>query len=153
MVAAIDRLPPHNLEAEQSALGSILLDRDAIIRVETILRPEDFYQPAHGVIYSAMRDLYNRREPTDLLTLSDELGRRSQLDSVGGLAYLSSLIESVPTAVHVEYYSRIVERTSTQRRLIQAGAEIVSVGYREDLEVEDALDQAERSIFGVAQRR
>ncbi len=153
MVAAIDRLPPHNLEAEQSALGSILLDRDAIIRVETILRPEDFYQPAHGMIYQAMRDLYNRREPTDILTLSDELGRRNQLDSVGGLSYLSSLIESVPTAVHVEYYSRIVERTSTQRRLIQAGAEVVSVGYREDLEIEDALDQAERSIFGVAQRR
>lgn len=153
MVAAIDRLPPHNLEAEQSALGSILLDRDAIIRVETILRPEDFYQPAHGTIYQAMRDLYNRREPTDILTLSDELGRRNQLDSVGGLAYLSSLVESVPTAVHVEYYSRIVERTSTQRRLIQAGAEVVSVGYREDLEIEDALDQAERSIFGVAQRR
>jgi len=153
MVAAIDRLPPHNLEAEQSALGSILLDRDAIIRVETILRPEDFYQPAHGMIYQAMRDLYNRREPTDILTLSDELGRRNQLESVGGLAYLSSLIESVPTAVHVEYYSRIVERTSTQRRLIQAGAEVVSVGYREDLEIEDALDQAERSIFGVAQRR
>jgi replicative DNA helicase len=153
MVAAIDRLPPHNLEAEQSALGSILLDRDAIIRVETILRPEDFYQPAHGMIYQAMRDLYNRREPTDILTLSDELGRRSQLDSVGGLAYLSSLIESVPTAVHVEYYSRIVERTSAQRRLIQAGAEVVSIGYREDLEIEDALDQAERSIFGVAQRR
>lgn len=153
MVAAIDRLPPHNLEAEQSALGSILLDRDAIIRVETILRPEDFYQPAHGMIYQAMRDLYNRREPTDILTLSDELGRRNQLEPVGGLAYLSSLIESVPTAVHVEYYSRIVERTATQRRLIQAGADVVSVGYREDLEIEDALDQAERSIFGVSQRR
>lgn len=153
MVAAIERLPPHNIEAEQSALGSILLDRDAIIRVETILRPEDFYQPAHGLIYQAMKDLYNRREPTDILTLSAELSRRDQLEQVGGIAYLSTLIESVPTAVHVEYYSRIVERTSTQRRLIQAGAEVVSVGYREDLEIEDALDQAERSIFNVAQRR
>jgi replicative DNA helicase len=153
MVTAVDRLPPHNLEAEQSALGSMLLDRDAIIRVETILRPEDFYQPSHGVIYQAMRDLYNRREPTDILTLSDELSRRGQLDQVGGLAYLTGLIESVPTAVHVEYYSKIVERTATMRRLINAGANIVGIGYQEDLEVEDAIDLAERSVFDVSQRR
>jgi replicative DNA helicase len=153
MVTAVDRLPPHNLEAEQSVLGSMLLDRDAIIRVATSLKAEDFYHPANASVYQAVRDLYERREPTDMLTLSDELARRDQLDQVGGLAYLASLIDVVPTAVHVEYYARIVERTATMRRLIDAGASIVGFGFRDDLEVEDALDLAERTIFDVAQRR
>jgi replicative DNA helicase len=153
MVAAVDRLPPHNIEAEQSVLGSILLDRDAIIRIATSLRSEDFYHPANATIYQAIRDLYERREPTDILTLSDELGRREQIDQVGGLAYLASLMDAVPTAVHVEYYARIVERTATLRRLIDAGASIVSIGFRDDLDVEDALDMAERTVFDVAQRR
>ena len=157
MVAAvpsiIERLPPHNVEAEQSVLGSLLIDRDAIIRVAAFLRPEDFYAVANGLIYRAILDLYNKREPTDFVTLSDELQRRGQYDQAGGLSYLSSLLNAVPTAVHVEYYARIVERAATLRRLIDAGTEIVDVGFREGIDTEDALDAAERAVFAVSQRR
>ena len=148
-----DRLPPHNLEAEQSVLGSLLIDRDAIIRVASYLRPEDFYISANTTVYQAILDLYNRREPTDFLTLSDELERRGVLDEVGGIGYLSSLLNIVPTAVHVEYYGRIVERSATLRRLIDAGTQIVGIGFQERLEAEDALDAAEQALFAVSQRR
>ena len=149
----IERLPPHNLEAEQSVLGSLLIDRDAIIRVASFLRPEDFYAHANSLIYRAILDLYNRREPTDIVTLSDELQRRIEYDTAGGLSYLSGLLNVVPTAVHVEYYARIVERTATLRRLINAGTEIVDIGFQEGIETEDALDKAEQEIFKVSQRR
>jgi replicative DNA helicase len=149
----IERLPPHNLEAEQSVLGSLLIDRDAIIRVASFLRAEDFYTGANGLIYQAILDLYNRREPTDIVTLSDELQQRTQYDQAGGLSYLSSLLNAVPTAVHVEYYARIVERAATLRRLIGAGTEIVDIGFRDGMETEEALDAAERAIFAVSQRR
>jgi replicative DNA helicase len=151
--SVIERLPPHNLEAEQSVLGSLLIDRDAIIRVASFLKPEDFYLNANGLIYGAILDLYNRREPTDMVTLSDELTRRAQYDQAGGLAYLSSLLSAVPTAVHVEYYARIVERTATLRRLIDAGTQVVDIGFREGIDTEEALDAAERAIFEVSQRR
>ncbi len=152
-LAGAERLPPHNLEAEQSLLGSLLLDRDAIIRVAAFLKPDDFYLPANGTVFRAIFDLYNRREPTDFVTLSDELGRREQLEQVGGIAYLSALLNSVPTAVHVEYYGRIVERTATLRRLIDAGSAIVGIGFRDGVDTEDALDAAERAIFEVSQKR
>ncbi len=151
--ASVDRLPPHNLEAEQSVLGSLLIDRDAIIKIASYVKPDDFYHGANGTIYQAILDLYNRREPTDFITLSDELTRRERLDQVGGIAYLSALLNAVPTAVHVEYYGKIVERTATLRRLIDAGAEIVTIGYRDGVDTEDALDAAERAIFDVSQRR
>lgn len=153
MVTAVDRLPPHNIEAEQSVIGSLLIDRDAIIRVASMLKADDFYHGANGTIYQAIVDLYNRREPTDFVTLTDELQRRERLDQIGGLAYLSSLLNVVPTAVHVEYYGKIVERTATLRRLIDAGAQIVSIAYRDGVDVEDALDASERAIFDVSQRR
>ncbi len=149
----IERLPPHNLEAEQSVLGSLLIDRDAIIKVAAFLRAEDFYANANGLIYQGILDLYNRREPTDIVTLSDELQRRNQFDQAGGLSYLTSLLNAVPTAVHIEYYARIVERTSTLRRLITAGAKVVDIGFQDGIDTEDALDEAERAIFDVSQRR
>lgn len=149
----IERLPPHSLEAEQSVLGSLLIDRDAIIKVAAFLRADDFYTGANGLIYKAILDLYNRREPTDMVTLSDELQRRTQYDQAGGLSYLSSLLNAVPTAVHVEYYARIVERAATLRRLIEAGTEIVDIGFRDGIETEDALDAAEKTIFDISQRR
>lgn len=153
MQTAVERLPPHNIEAEQSVLGSLLIDRDAIIKVASYVRADDFYISANGVIYQAILDLYNRREPTDFVTLSDELERRSALDDIGGLGYLSSLLNTVPTAVHVEYYGRIVERTSTLRRLIDAGTRIVGIGYQDAVETEDALDSAEQTLFTVSQKR
>jgi len=148
-----ERLPPHNIEAEQSVLGSLLIDRDAIIRVASYVRAEDFYISANGAVYQAILDLYNRREPTDFLTLSDELERRDALDEIGGLGYLSSLLNVAPTAVHVEYYGRIVERTATLRRLIDAGTHIVGIGFQDNLDAEDALDSAEQALFKISQQR
>lgn len=153
MVAAIERLPPQNLEAEQSVLGSLLIDRDAIIRIAAMIRPDDFASAANGTIYQAILDLYNRREPADFITLQDELARRKHLDDIGGIAYLSALASAVPTAVHVEYYAKIVERTATLRRLIDAGTEIVKIAYDEGVDTEDALDAAEKAIFDVTERR
>ncbi len=148
-----ERLPPHNLEAEQSVLGSLLIDRDAIIRIASYVKSEDFYVSANRTIFQAILELYNRREPTDFITLSDELERRGALDAAGAIAYLSDLLNTVPTAVHVEYYGRIVERTATLRRLIDAGSEIVAIGYQNGVESQDALDAAESAIFSVSQRR
>jgi replicative DNA helicase len=153
MMQAVDRLPPHNLEAEQSVLGSLLIDRDAIIRIASYVKTSDFYRAAHGIIYEAIVTLYNKREPTDLITLVDELRRTGRLEDAGGETYLTELIAAVPTAVHVEYYGRIVERTATLRRLIQAGTEIVDIGYTESMDIEDALDGAEKAIFAVSQKR
>ncbi len=153
MDTGVDRLPPHSIEAEQSVLGSLLIDRDAIIRVASYLKSEDFYVSANATIYAGIRDLYNRREPTDFVTLSDELERQGTLDDIGGVGYLSSLLSAVPTAVHVEYYSKIVERTATLRRLIDAGTSIVGIGYQDNVDTEDALDAAERALFNVTQQR
>ncbi len=149
----VERLPPHNVEAEQSVLGSLLIDRDAIIKVAAYLKSDDFYIHANGSIYQAVLDLYNKREPTDFITLSDELDRRGLLDDIGGVTYLSSLLNTVPTAVHVEYYGRIVERQATRRRLIDAGTRIVGIGFQDEVETEDALDAAECELFDVSQKR
>src|SRR5699024_9551589 len=114
---------------------------------------DDFYRSANGHIYQAILDLYNRREPPDFVTVVDELERRALLEQVGGISYLTELINTVPTAVHVEYYGRIVERTSTLRRLIHAGTEIANIGFDDSADVEDALDRAEQQLFHVSQRR
>ena len=148
-----DRVPPQSLDAEQSVLGSLLIDRDAIIQVAPLLKHEDFYQPSHGVIYQAIADLYTRQEPTDVITLTDELARRDKLDAVGGVSYLTSLVSVVPTAVHVEYYARIVERNATLRRLIDAGTKVVGIGFRDSIEAQEALDEAEQAIFAVSENR
>lgn len=153
MVQAVEKLPPHNLEAEQSVLGSLLIDRDAVIRVASSLKAEDFFRSGHGIVYQAIVDLYNRREPPDFVTVVDELERRGRLEDVGGIVYLTELINTVPTAVHVEYYAKIVERTATMRRLIDAGAKIIGIGHDESLDLDDALEQAEQAIFDVSQRR
>lgn len=153
MMQAVDRLPPHNLEAEQSVLGSLLIDRDAVIRIASYVKTADFYRSANGIIYEAIINLYNRREPTDLVTLVDELRRNGRLEDAGGETYLTELIAAVPTAVHVEYYGRIVERTATLRRLISAGTDVVSIGYDESNNVEQAIDLAEQAVFAVSQRR
>jgi len=153
MVDTLEKLPPSNLEAEQSVLGSLLIDRDAVIRIASFLKPADFYSGGNGVIYEAILDLYNRRVPPDFVTVVDELTRRDRLQDVGGIPYLTDLINTVPTAVHIEYYGRIVERTATLRRLIDAGASIINIGYDDSIEVEEALDRSERAIFGVSQLR
>lgn len=150
---AVDRLPPQNVEAEQSVIGSLLIDPDAIIKVGSFLRPEDFYRESHQIIYQAILTLHDRRQPADFVTLVDELARQEQLETVGGPAYLTSLINMVPTSVHVEHYGRIVERTSVMRRLITAAGEIAALAYEEREEVDEVIDQAERILFEVSQRR
>jgi replicative DNA helicase len=146
-------LPPHNTDAEAAVLGGLLIDRDAVGRVATFLRPPDFYRERNGTIYEAMLALYERREPVDYLTLSDELQRTGHYDEVGGLVYLSSLFNEVPTSLHVEQYARIVEAASLRRRLIRAAGRIAGLGYDESLEAEKALEEAEQVLFAVAERR
>jgi len=148
-----DRLPPQNVEAEQSVLGSLLIDPDAIIKVGSFLRSEDFYREAHQAIYAAILALHDRRLPADFVTVVDELERREQASLVGGPAYLTSLLNMVPTSIHVEHYGRIIERTSLMRRLISAAGEIAALAYEDRENVDEVIDQAERILFDVSQRR
>ena len=147
------RLPPQNIEAEQSVLGSLLIDPDAIIKVGSFLKAEDFYRESHQLIYRATFSLHERHLPADFVTVVDELERQDQLDLVGGAAYLASLINLVPTSVHVEHYGHIVERTSLMRRLITAAGEIAVLAYEDREEVDEVIDQAERILFEVSQQR
>ncbi len=146
-------LPPQNIEAEQSVLGSLLIDPDAIIKIASFMQAEDFYREIHQMIYGAIVSLHERREPADMITVVDELERREQIETVGGAAYLTSLINNVPTSIHVEHYARIVERTSIMRRLIAAAGEIAALAYQEEGEVDEVIDQAEQILFDVSHRR
>jgi len=149
----LDKLAPQAVEAEQSVLGSILIDADAILRVGDFLKPVDFYRSQHADIYEAMLALHGQREPIDLVTLGDELRRRERLDGVGGPAYLATLMNAVPTAVHAEHYGRIVERKAVLRNLIGAAGKIAAVGYEEANDAEVAIDRAESILFEISQRR
>jgi replicative DNA helicase len=149
----IERLPPQSVEAEEAVLGSILIDPDAIIRVAAMLKPEDFYREKHGWIYETALILHERREPIDFLTVCDELERREQLEEVGGAAFITTLINVVPTSIHAEHYARIVERTATRRRLIEAAGQIAALAYQEAEDVDEVVDRAEQVLFGVSERR
>ena len=149
----IDRLPPQSLEAEQSVLGAILIDRDAVVEVAEFLRAEDFYRQAHGRIYGAIIDLFERREPIDIVTVAEALERDSELEAVGGRAYLASLTSQTPTAVHAVQYARIVERKSVLRNLISAAGKIAGIGYEDPAEIQEAIDRAEGELFQVSNRR
>jgi replicative DNA helicase len=148
-----NKLLPQNIEAEEAVLGSLLIDPDAIIRVATFLQPEDFYVQRHGWVYEAIRDLHERREPADLVTLTDELERRGQLADIGGPALLTGLINATPTSIHVEFYARIVERTAILRRLIDAAGQIAKLAYQDIDDVDEVVDRAESIIFGVSEKR
>ncbi len=149
----IDRLPPQSIEAEQSVLGSILIDRDAVIEVAEFLRPEDFYRQAHARIFGSMIDLFERREPIDIVTVSESLERTGDLEAIGGRSYLGTLSNQTPTAVHAVQYARIVERKSLLRNLIGAAGKIAGIGYEDPAEVQEAVDRAEAELFAVSQRR
>ncbi len=151
--AALERLPPSNVDAEQAVIGSLLLDRDALVKVSGWLQPDDFFRDSHRFIYEAMLELDAANEPRDIVTVTDRLERKSQLAEVGGVAYIHSLATVVPTAIHVEYYGRIVQRTSLKRRLISVAQRIVTLGYDDELDVDEAFIQSEQALFELIQRR
>lgn len=153
-MTAPDRLAPANLEAEEAVLGSMLIDGAAIIRVAAQLAPDDFYRPAHTAVYVAMLELYGRRDAIDVVTVAAELERTGQLDTAGGAAYLTELIERTPVSTHVEHYAGLVARTATQRRLIAAAGQIAQVAYEDEAEtIEETVDRAEAALFAVLQDR
>lgn len=149
----LDKTIPANPEAEEAVLGSLLIDPDAVLKVASFLSPEDFYREKNGWLYRAILDLHERREPADFVTLVDELERRNILQEVGGAAYLSTLINGVPSAVYVEHYGHIVERTATLRRLIDAAGRIAALAYEEADDVNEVVDRAEQLVFNVSERR
>jgi replicative DNA helicase len=147
------KVPPQNLEAESSVLGGILLENDAINLVLELVRPEDFYRESHRKILRAMIELSDRSEPVDLITLSDYLKNRGELDAVGGTAYLASLADFVPTAANISFYARIVREKAILRSLISTATEIATRGYEEQGNVEEFLDSAEKVIFDISEKK
>ena len=147
------RIPPHSVEAEQSVLGSILLDKEAMISVSETLVPEDFYKEAHKVIYESMLKLYNSQSEIDLITLTDELRDQGYLDDIGGIAYITSLSTVVPTTSNIKYYVNIVKEKSISRQLISAANDIINLGYDGSAKVEYVLENAEKKIFDISQER
>ncbi len=148
----IERIPPQNNEAEQSLLGSLLIDKDAIIKVIDIVHPQDFYKDTHRMIFEAMLELFSQHEPIDILSLTNRLADTKQLEMVGGRTYLVSLANAVPTASHITTYANIVQKKATLRRLISAANDITKLGYTEEEETEIVLDQAEQRLFSVSQK-
>ncbi|HEY8450532.1 MAG TPA: replicative DNA helicase [Bacillota bacterium] len=153
MTTAFDRVPPQNIEAEQSVLGAMLLDREAAHKVLERLEPDDFYREAHRTIYRAMAELIDQGEAVDTITLTERLRSRKELDQVGGIAYVTALANAVPTAANVEYYARIVEEKSLLRRLITAATDIAREAFEGEENVGTLIDRAEQRIFQIAQGR
>lgn len=149
----IHKLPPQSLEAEMSILGGILIDNDAINRVLEMLEPDEFYREAHRKIFTAMLELSERREPCDLITLTDTLKRRGDLESSGGASYLTTLVDYVPTAANISYYCKIVKEKALNRRLITIATEIATRGYEEHCDVNESLDEAQKALFNLAENR
>jgi replicative DNA helicase len=152
-MAENERIPPQNLIAEQSVLGSLLIDKEAIPKVLDIIRPESFYREAHRTIYEAILKLFEKNEPIDLITTTEELRLKGKLEAVGGSVYVADLINSVPSSANVEYYARIVEEKAILRDLINAGNEILLKSFDGQEEVSDVLNTAEQLIFNIAQKR
>lgn len=146
------RVPPHNLEAEMSVLGSLMLDKDAIIKVADLLKVGDFYKDANNTIYEVILALYEEREPIDVLSISNKLEENKQLETVGGSSYVASLVSTVPSASHVVHYAKVVQKKALLRRLINAASEIVEAGYQEGEDIEKILDEAEQKLFAVSQK-
>ncbi|MBI4992148.1 MAG: replicative DNA helicase [Candidatus Harrisonbacteria bacterium] len=145
------KLPPQNLEAEQSVLGALMLDKNSIINVADILLPEDFYKPAHAKIYETVLNLYEKREPIDILSVTAKLKNENVLKEIGGNSYLTQLIESVPTAAHVEHYAKIVKEKRVLRDLIKASAEITENAVDATEDIETILDGIEQKVFAISQ--
>ncbi len=152
-IQSLGRIPPHSIEGEQSVLGSMILDKNAIITATEILKPSDFYKEAHREIYESILEIYNRDEPVDLITLSEELKKRNTLDAIGGILYLADLSEAISTTANIRFYCEIVEEKSILRRLINASSEIIAKGYEADEDINVIIDAAEKKIFEITQKR
>lgn len=149
----LQRLPPQNVEAEMSLLGSILLDKDGLLKIADMVDADDYYKNAHRDIFLTMLELYNKNEPVDLLTLGNRIEEKGLLEKIGGKSYLVKLSTVVPTASHIIHYANIVRKKSTLRKLLQASSEINSLGYQEEVEdIEGLLDQAQQQLYGVTQK-
>ena len=149
----LGKVPPHDIEAEQAVLGSMLTDKDAVIAAMEVLKPESFYREDDKAVYEAMQNLYSRAEPIDLITLKNELETMSKLEQVGGIEYLANLPEKAPTSANVQKYISIVEEKSMIRSLIKTANEIIDLGYSQSEEVEDIMDHAEKKIFDIMQNK
>ena len=149
---ATAKIPPQNIDAEASLLGAILIDTDAIVRVADTIAVEDFYDEKHARIYEAIKKLYEKHNPIDVLTLSNQLKEDNFLDIVGGATYLTELTNYVPTAAHAEHYAQIISQKAIRRRLIVASQDITGLGFDESLSVQDLIEQAETELFRVSQK-
>ena len=147
----LGKVPPHDIEAEQAVIGSMLTDKDAVVEAIEILKPDDFYRQDNKIIYEAILNLYNKAEPIDIITVKAELISLSKLEAVGGLEYVAILPDKVPTTANVEKYIKIVEEKSILRNLIKAANELIDLGYAENEEIDNIMDQAEKRIFEIAQ--
>ncbi|MCR6545542.1 replicative DNA helicase [Dehalobacterium formicoaceticum] len=149
----LERIPPQNVDAEQALLGALMLDGDAIFHVVEHVRTSDFYKDAHRIIFDCFLTLNERNEPVDLVTLVEELRRRGDLEKVGGLSYVAALANAVPTAANATYYAKIVAEKALLRSLISVSTKIAQHGYEQDLEAAELIDEAEKMIFSVTQRK
>lgn len=149
----LGKIPPNDIEAEQAVLGSMLTDKDAVISAIEVLKPDDFYREDNKAIYGAILSLYNRAEPIDIITLKAELVSIGKFDVVGGLEYLATLPDMAPTSANIEKYIKIVEEKSMLRNLIQTANQIISLGYDPTEDVENIMDEAEKKIFNIMQKR
>ena len=149
----LGKVPPHDIDAEQAVIGSMLTDSDAVVDSIEILKPDDFYRQDNQIIYEAIVNLYNRAEPIDIITVKSELSSLGKLESVGGLEYIALLPDKVPTTANVDKYIKIVEEKSVLRKLIKAANELIDLGYAQTEEVDNILDQAERKVFDIAQKK
>jgi replicative DNA helicase len=152
-VNVLGRVQPQNIEAEQSVIGCMLLDKEVIPTITKILKPEDFYRQDHREIYEAVMDLFDKAEPVDLITVSEQLKVRGTFDNVGGLEYLTNLATSVLTISNAKHYAKIVEEKSILRKLIRTSSDIINMGYEASEEVSIVLDKAEKAIFDILQKR
>ncbi|MBN2004338.1 MAG: replicative DNA helicase [Anaerolineae bacterium] len=148
-----DKTVPHNLEAEEAVLGALLIDPEGIFRVLPFLHAEDFYLQKHRWIYESVIRIHERRDPIDFLTITSDLEQQEQLEAVGGAAYISQLINAVPSAINIESYGRFVENTALRRRLLDSVSDIARLAYDESLPIDQVVDKAEQSLFGVSQKR
>jgi replicative DNA helicase len=151
--AVRDRVPPHNLEAEESVLGAVMLSAEAANVALEKLKAEDFYKPAHQIIFEAIVKLFDQNQPIDVVSVSNALRRGSQLDRIGGLGYLSGLLDTVPDSSNVGHYAEIVEETSARRRLLRAGSVVSSIAMRMDRSIDEVLDAAEQEVFRVSEEK